>query len=104
MIKYGVKEEILFFSDDREILFFTVKELDWLNDDEYDEIDEIHQGTYYQGKLFDYDNLIDQIDDNDDAEHIDTSDEGMTIFDNLDDAKIKFKELLNSTKGINQEK
>ena len=50
------------------------------------------------------DNLIDQIDDNDDAEHIDTSDEGMTTFDNLDDAKIKFKELLNSTKGINQEK
>ena len=49
MIKYGVKEEILFFSDGSEILFYSIKELDWTDDENFDEIDQLFDGVYFYG-------------------------------------------------------
>lgn len=96
--KFAVKIESLSFSNGIETPFFTIKELDWLSDDEFDQIDEICGGVYFKGILFDYDNLVDNIGEDYNAEHIDTYDEDLIIFDNIGDAKTKYDELLNSTK------
>lgn len=93
--KFGVKEEILFFSNNIEILFISIKDLDWFSEDNYDECDEILGSGYYKGELLDYKNILEKIEIDFNSEHINSSDENITIFDNLDDAKIKYQELLN---------
>lgn len=98
MIKYGVKEEILFFSDGSEILFYSIKELDWTDDENFDEIDQLFDGVYFYGDFLDYNNLLMRIEDETGAEHIDSSDENILIFDSFEEAKIKFENLVDSKK------
>ena len=95
--KYGVKTELLIFSDGFEIFFYSIKELYWTNDEEYDEIDQISDGVFYKREILNYDNFTQKRENENDAEHIDSSEEGILIFDNLTDAKIKFEKLLNGS-------
>jgi hypothetical protein len=97
MTKFGVKEEILFFSDGKEILFYSIMELDWFCEDNFDQVDQISEGVYYKGNLLGYHDLLDLVEEENDAEHIDSSVEKITIFEKLEDAKIKFDNLLNIT-------
>lgn len=97
MTKFGVKEEILFFSDGKEILFYSIMELDWFCEDDFDQVDQISEGVYYKGNLLGYHDLLDLVEEENDAEHIDSSVEKITIFEKLEDAKIKFDSLLSIT-------
>ena len=97
--KFYVKVEMLVFSNSEEVRMYTIREVEWTDEDDWIEIDTAKEGTYYKGKEYDYNSLIDLFEEEFDEEHTDSYEEDGFMFDNLEEANKKFNELLESEKS-----
>ena len=90
---------MLVFSNSEGVRMYTIREVEWTDEDDWIEIDTAKEGTYYKGKEYDYNSLIDLFEEEFDEEHTDSYEEDGFMFDNLDEANKKFNELLESEKS-----
>ena len=92
--KWLVKVDELKFSNGFKTNFFELRDCVWWSDDEWDIDDLIEEGTMYKGNILNYDELTELIENEEDAEHIDSSQEEILFFDTFKEAKEKFDEFI----------
>ena len=92
--KWLVKVDELKFSNGFKTNFFELRDCVWWSDDEWDIDDLIEEGTMYKGNVLNYDELTEMMENEEDAEHIDSSQEEILFFDTLKEAKEKFDEFI----------